>query len=385
MIKQRGKVTWGLLVKMMIKHAACALLSAFALLSAQPAAAQTRIKDIVDVEGVRENQLVGYGLVVGLKGTGDRLRNSPFTEVSLKSMMERMGVSVHDMDLKTANVAAVMVTADLPPYARQGSRIDVQVAAMGDATNLQGGLLVATNLMGLNGEVYAVAQGSVAVSGFEARGAAARVNRGSTAAGRVASGAIVEREVNFAMGDLSSLKLALKNPDFSTASSIAGAINGAVGPGAAVALDPSTVELSMPAGYRGSIVDLVVAVEQLPISVDQRARIVIDEASGTVVIGENVKVSRVAIAQGNLTISVAESPIASQPSPFSDGETVVLPRTAINVDDGEGRQLAIVDQNVSLRELVDGLNALGVTPRDLITILQSLKAAGAVQADIEVL
>lgn len=368
-----------------IKRAVCVLLSSCVLFAAHPAMAQTRIKDIVDVESVRENQLVGYGLVVGLKGTGDRLRNSPFTEVSLKAMMERMGVSVRDMDMKTANVAAVTVTANLPSYARKGSRFDVQVAALGDARSLQGGVLIATTLLGFDGEVYGVAQGSVAVSGFEARGAAASVNRGSTTAGRVANGAIVEREVNYSMGGLHELKLALKNPDFTTASMIAREINRAVGSGTALAMDPSTVQLTLPNGYRGTMVDLVVAIEKLPISVDQVAKIVIDEASGTVVMGDNVKVSRVAIAQGNLTISVAETPIASQPNAFSNGETVVLPRTQINVDDGQGRKLAIVDKNVSLRDLVNGLNALGVTPRDLITILQSLKAAGAIQADIEVL
>lgn len=363
-----------------------AAVAALALLTATAAEAATRIKDIVDVENVRDNVLVGYGLVVGLAGTGDQMRNTPFAEQALKAMLERMGVNVNGVDLKTANVAAVSVTATLPPFARRGSRIDVQISALGDASSLQGGTLIATPLIAVNGETFAVAQGPVAVSGFEARGAAARINRGSTTAGRISGGAIVEREVAFDMTSMQTLKLALRNPDFATASRVAQTINTAMGPGTATMLDPGTVQLTMRPGLPGTMVDLVTAVEQLRVSVDQPARIVIDSASGTVVIGSEVKVSQVAIAQGNLTISVAETPVVSQPAPFArQGETAVVPRTAISVDDGEGRRLALVEENVSLRDLVGGLNALGVTPRDLITILQALKAAGALQAEIEVL
>lgn len=361
-----------------------AMASAVALFSTSAAHAGSRIKDIVDIENVRENQLIGYGLVVGLKGSGDKLRNSPFTEESLKAMIERMGVTISDLNLKTTNVAAVTITANLPAFARAGSRIDVQVSAIGDATNLMGGTLIATEMKGLDGQTYAVAQGTVAVSGFEAKGSAAKVSRGSTTSARIANGAIVEREVGFNFAGSREIKLALKNPDFTTASAVTRIINATV-PGAAQTLDPATVQLRLPQGYQGSVIDLVTSVENLSVEVDQRARIVIDEASGTVVMGSDVKVSRVAIAQGNLTISIAEAPVASQPNPLGNGDTVVLPRTAINVDDGDGKHLAIVDKNVSLRDLVDGLNALGVSPRDLITILQALKAAGAVQADIEVL
>ena len=361
------------------------LAAALTFISATPAFANSRIKDIVDVQNVRDNQLVGYGLVVGLKGTGDKLRNIPFTEASLKALMERMGVNVSSSTLKTADVAAVMVTANLPAYARAGSRIDVQVAAMGDSTNLMGGTLAAAELKGLDGQTYAVAQGAVAISGFEAKGAAAQVSRGTTTTGRIASGGIVEREVGFDFAGMRTLKLALRNPDFTTAARIASTINREIGPETALALDPGTIELRVPNGYAGGMVQLVTNVEQLPVDVDERARIIIDEASGTVVMGDDVKVSRVAIAQGNLTISISETPVASQPGPFSNGQTTVLPRTSINVDDGKGKHLAIVNNNVSLRDLVNGLNALGVTPRDLITILQSLKAAGALQADIETL
>lgn len=356
----------------------------FASLAA-PAAAASRIKDIVDVEHVRENQLIGYGLVVGLKGTGDRLRNAPFTEQSLQGMLERLGVNIRGTNLRTENVAAVSVTATLPPFSRKGSRIDVQISALGDATSLQGGTLLVTPLVGLDGEVYAVAQGPVAVSGYEARGAAASVSRGVTTSARIASGGIVEREIDFQLAAMSDIKLALKNPDFTTAQRIVSTINQAVGTSAATTLDPATVQLSLPQGYRGGMVGLLTAIERLPVMVDQPARIVVDEASGTVVMGADVKVSKVAIAQGNLTIRVTETPQVSQPSPFSNaGETAVVPRTSLEVDDGSGRKLAVLDSGVSLQDLVDGLNSLGVAPRDLITILQSLKAAGALQADVEV-
>jgi len=364
-----------------------ALAAMLALTSGGPAhaAAKSRIKDIVDVENVRTNQLIGYGLVVGLQGTGDSIRNVPFTSETLVSMMARSGVNVRDMQsqLRTQNVAAVSVIATLPPFSRAGSTIDVQVAAMGDATSLQGGTLLVTSLRGLDGEIYAVAQGPLAVSGFQARGAAARVSRGVTTSARIAGGAIVEREVPYALKSATSLKLALKNPDFTTASRVAGAINSSVA-GAASMLDPGTVEITPPPGFAGSVIDLVARIEELPIEVDQPARIVINEASGTVVMGADVRISPVAIAQGGLTISVTETPVASQPGPLSGGTTQVLPRTQIDVDDGAGRGLGVLNGGPSLVSLVSGLNAFGVSPRDLITVLQALKTAGALQADIEV-
>jgi len=344
------------------------------------ASAAPRIKDIVDVENVRTNQLVGYGLVVGLAGTGDRIRNAPFTEESVKGMLERLGVSVQGAQMRTQNVAAVSITATLPPFARAGSQIDVQVSAIGDATGLQGGTLIASSLRGLDGEIYAVAQGPVAVSGFKAQGAGASVTRGVATSARIAGGAIVEREVPFALKSAQSLKLALKNPDFTTARRIAEKINHEL-PGSAEMLDPATVEIRPAAG---SVVELVSRIENLEVAVDQPARIVINEASGTVVMGADVRISPVAIAQGGLTIGVSENPVASQPSVLADGETVVLPRTNIAVDDGGGASLAMVGGGASLKSLVGGLNALGVSPRDLITILQALKTAGALQAEIEV-
>jgi flagellar P-ring protein precursor FlgI len=354
-----------------------------AALAASPAAAGPRVKDIVDVENVRTNQLVGYGLVVGLPGTGDRVRNAPFTEESLQAMLERMGVNIRDAQMKPANVAAVSVTATMPPFARKGSTIDVQVSALGDATNLQGGTLLVSSLRALDGKIYAVAQGPVAVSGFKAQGAGASISRGVATSARIAGGAIIEEEVPFVLRSATSLKLALKNPDFTTARHIAGAINGRFA-GSATVLDPGTVELAPGGAFRGDVVDLLGEVENLPVEVDQAARIVINEASGTVVMSADVRISPVAIAQGGLTISVSENPVASQPGPFSNGKTAVLPRTKISVDDGGGASLAMVGGGTSLRALVGGLNTLGVSPRDLITILQAIKSAGALQAEIEV-
>ncbi|WP_294056673.1 flagellar basal body P-ring protein FlgI [Sphingomonas sp.] len=348
-----------------------------------PAAAQTtRIKDIVDVENVRENQLVGYGLVVGLAGTGDRIRNVPFTEESMQAMLERMGVNTRGTQMKTQNVAAVSITATMPAFARSGSKIDVQVSALGDATSLQGGTLIASSLRAMDGEIYAVAQGPVAVSGFKGQGQAASVSRGVTTSARIAGGAIIEREVPFALGQSTSLKLALRNPDFATADRIARVINGKF-PGAAEMLDPATVQLRVPNGLQTSIIDLVTKVETLEVSVDQAARVVVNEASGTVVMNSEVRISPVAIAQGGLTITVSESPQVSQPNALSNGTTQVVPRTQVGVDDGGGASLAIVN-GASLKDLVSGLNTLGVSPRDLITILQAMKTAGALQAEIEV-
>ena len=345
----------------------------------------SRIKDIVDFEGIRDNMLVGYGLVVGLNGSGDGLRNAPFTKQSLQSMLERLGVNTLDNDMKTNNVAAVIVTATLPSFSRQGSRIDVKISALGDATSLQGGTLMVTPLLGADGEVYAVAQGAVTISGFVAEGDGERVVQNVPTTGIISNGALVEKEVGFALAELENVSLSLRNPDLTTARRIATKINGFLGVEAATALDPTTVKLARPKGYASDIVSLITDIEQLEVTPDQVARVVIDENSGVIVIGENVKISKVAIAQGNLTIRIAEEPIVSQPNPFSDaGNTVVVPRSEIIVDQDEDRQLGVFDGGITLQELVRGLNSLGISPRDLISILQSIKAAGALQAEIEV-
>jgi flagellar P-ring protein precursor FlgI len=356
-----------------------------ALCAGGPGRAESRIKDLADVEGVRENLLVGYGLVVGLDGTGDRIRNTPFTRESLVSMLERMGVNIRSEALDTDNIAAVMVTANLPAFATQGTRIDVSVSALGDAQSLRGGVLLVTPLYGANGEVFAVAQGSVAVNGFSARGQAASLTRGVPTNGRIANGAVVESEIGYDLGSKESVKLALRNPDFTTSRRIAAAINAKLGAGSALVLDPGTVVLKRPASFGGDMVALIASVERLPVEPDQTAKVVIDEASGVVVVGDDVRVSTVAIAQGPLTISVSETPQASQPAPFSErGSTVVLPRTTVGADDADA-ELKIVKSGVRLADLVDGLNALGVTPRDMIAILQAIKASGALQAEIEVM
>lgn len=358
------------------------LCCAFLLTSA--ASANPRIKDIAEIEGVRENQLVGYGLVVGLDGSGDTLRNNAFTRQSINSMLERFNVNVRDSDLRTGNVAAVMITAELPPFAMQGSRMDVTVSALGDADSLQGGVLVATPLIGADQNTYAMAQGAIAVGGFSAGGDAATITRGVPTTGRIANGAIIERELNWDLAGRNAIRLALRNPDFTTAQRMADTVNAYLGDGSAAALNPSMVGLNLPADYSGDMIALLADIEQLRVPVDMRARVVIDEATGTIVMGENVRVSTVAIAQGNLTISVSESPQISQPNPFGGGETAEVPRTDITATEDRA-QLGLLQESISLSELVDGLNALGVSPRDMITILQAIKAAGALQADIEVL
>lgn len=411
------------------------------------AQAGSRIKDIADFEGIRDNMLVGYGLVVGLDGTGDSLTNAPFTRQSLQAMLERFGVNIRDAgSFRTANLAAVMVTATLPPFARHGSRLDVTISTMGDAKSLQGGTLLVTPLLGADGEVYSVAQGAVAISGFRAQGAAAQITRGTPTSGRIANGAIVEREVGFELTSLPVLRLSLKNPDLTTARRVSQAVSTLAGMPTARALDPSTVHIDIPERFRRDVVGFMTEVEQLQVETDQMARVVIDERSGTIVMGPNVRIDTVAIAQGSLTVRITETPQVSQPLPFSpaataipgiagssaatgtiqvprigpDGQpvrnaqgnfvfdtitqavpgtgtptipgaaaggaqTVVVPRTDIQVDDQNQRRLGLLPRGVSLQELVDGLNALGVGPRDMITILQAIKAAGALQAEIQVM
>lgn len=346
----------------------------------------SRIKDVVNFESVRDNQLVGYGLVVGLNGTGDSLNNAPFTRQSLIAMLERLGVNIRGQSMNTGNVAAVMVTATLPPFTNQGSRIDVDISALGDASSLQGGTLLVTPLMGADGDVYAVAQGAISTSGFSAGGEAASVTQNIPTSGRIAGGGIVEREIAFDIQDLQEIRLSLKNPDFTTARRIAQAINGFTAANLARAENSASVVLNRPSNYDGSVVDLLTDIEQLVIQPDQPARIVISERSGVIVIGSDVRVSDVAVAQGNLTVKITETPQVSQANPFAEnGETIVVNRTDLNVNTGGDVRLAILETGVTLQDLVTGLNSLGMQPRDIITILQAIKAAGALQAEIEVM
>ncbi len=344
---------------------------------------QVRIKDVADVEGVRDNQLIGYGLVVGLNNTGDRLTNAPFTRQSLIGMLERLGVNTRDQAtaMETKDVAAVMVTADLPPFARSGARFDVNVSAMGDSRDLSGGTLLVTPLLAADGEVYGVAQGALASNAFSARGAAATVTRNVPTSARIANGATVEREVPFALDAHATLWLGLRNPDLTTARRIADVINRTLGYGIATPRDPRTVSLEM-AGR--DVIETLGRIEDLRIQPDSPAMVVIDEASGTIVMGDNVRISTVAIAQGNLTIRVTETPVVSQPGAASSGQTRTVPRTSIQVDDQHDHRLGIIEGGVTLRDLVASLNSLGVGPRDMISILQAIKAAGALQADLQV-
>lgn len=359
-----------------------------ALLTGGKAEAVSRVKDIADFEGVRDNQLIGYGLIVGLNGTGDNIKSVDFAKESLISMLDMIGINARDGQIKAKNVAAVMVTANLPAFARQGSRIDVTVSALGDAKNLLGGTLIATPLKGADGEVYALAQGTVATgatsAGSQSSGGTS-VLKGVPTSGRIASGAIVEREIPFELESLNSINIALRNPDFTTSRRIADAINAMLGTPNAKAIDPGTVVLNVPAKYSKNIVDLMTKVEQLQIQPDTQAKVVIDEGSGIVVIGKDVKINRLAIAQGNLTIKISDVPLVAQPEPFTLGETVVFDTQLVEIDEQREAQMKVLDTGINLQELVDGLNALGVTPRDLISILQAIKASGALQAEIEVI
>jgi flagellar P-ring protein precursor FlgI len=331
--------------------------------------------------------LVGYGLVVGLNGTGDSLTNSPFTATSLTGMLERLGINIRGDSLKTKNVAAVMVTATLPAFAGQGSKVDLTISTMGDAKSLQGGMLLVTPMLGADGEVYAVGQGPIATGGFSAEGKGASVTKGVPTSGRIANGAIVERQIPFAMADMQVLHLSLRNPDFTTAQRIMKAINSNLHGSFAVANDNANVTVALPPNMKSNMVGLVTRLEQINVTPDQIAKVVVDEQSGVIVMGENVRISKVAIAQGNLTIRITETPQVSQPNALSTGgTTATVERTAIDVNENSDAKMTILSApGVSLQDLVQSLNALGIGPRDMITILQSIKAAGALQAEIEVI
>jgi len=346
-------------------------------------ASAVRVKDIAAIEGVRQNQLVGYGLVVGLDGTGDD-KDMPFTVQSLTSMLERMGVTVDPEDVEVDNVAAVMITADLPPFAKPGRLIDVQVSSIGDAESLQGGTLLLTPLMAANGEVYAVAQGAVSIGGFSAGGATAKVQVNFPTVGRVVNGALIERAVPTNFNENESVTLSLYNPDFTTVSRLAERINTVVNDYVATTIDAGTVEVAVPDRFSGKLVELVTLIEGLDVTPDSAAKVIINERTGTVVMGENVRIRTIAISHGNLSIEIKDVPEISQPLPFSTGETVIVPETEISVKE-ERNPLYLVESGVSIGEVVRALNALGVSPRDLVAIFQAIKASGALQAQLEIL
>lgn len=350
-------------------------------LTSVASASPIRLKDLVEFDGVRSNDLVGYGLVVGLNGTGDGLRNSPFTEEIMVNILERLGVNVTGEQFRPKNVAAVFVTGSLPPFARAGSPMDVTVSAIGDASSLLGGTLIMTPLNAADGEIYAVAQGTIIAGGVVAEGAAAAVTQGVPTSGTIPSGATIEREVDFDFGSLTSVRLALRTPDFTTAGRIETAINQNFGRPVAVMLDAGTVQLNMAAMHMQSPAHAMGRIENILVEPERRARVVVDQRSGTIVMGEDVRISRVAVSQGNLTLRIEEAPLVAQPNPFSEGETVVVPRTAAGIEEEPGIGLAEVREGTSLSEVIAGLNALGVSPRDMIDILKSIKASGALHAE----
>lgn len=354
------------------------------LLAGPGAAASARIKDLVEFDGVRGNDLLGYGLVVGLNGTGDGLRNAPFTEEIMANILERLGVNVNGEQFRPRNVAAVMVTATLPPFARTGGRIDVTVSTIGDAKSLLGGTLVMTPLNGADGQIYAVAQGTLISGGASATGQGASVVQGVPTSGGIPGGARVEREIDFDLSGLASLRLGLRAPDFTTATRIEAAINREFGRSVARMLDSGTVALDIAATRMASPAHAIGRVENLLVEPEQKARVVVDQRSGTIVMGADVRISRVAVAQGNLTLRVQETPLVVQPNPFASGQTVVVPRTTAEIEEEPGTGLAEVAAGTSLSDVVAGLNALGVAPRDMIDILKSISAAGALHAEFVV-
>lgn len=355
------------------------------LLIASPALANAvRIKDLVEFDGVRGNDLVGYGLVVGLNGTGDALRNAPFTEELMSNILERLGVNVSGEQFRAKNVASVLVTSELPPFSRAGGRIDVTVSAIGDAKSLLGGTLIMTPLHAADGEIYAVAQGTIIAGGVVAEGNAASETQGVPTAGSIPAGARVEREIEFEFATLKRLRLALREPDFTTAARIENAINQNYGKRVAIMMDAGTIELDVGSTNAGSPAHVIGQIENIAVRPERKARVVVDQRSGTIVMGEDVRISRVAVSQGSLTLRIEESPLAVQPNPFANGRTVVVPRTSTSIDEEEGIGLAEVPGGTSLSEVIAGLNALGVSPRDMIDILKSLKAAGALHAEFVV-
>ncbi|NRB35175.1 MAG: flagellar basal body P-ring protein FlgI [Rhodobacteraceae bacterium] len=343
-------------------------------------ASPIRLKDLVEFDGVRGNDLVGYGLVVGLNGTGDGLRNSPFTEEIMTNILERLGVNVTGERFRPNNVAAVLVTAVLPPFSRVGSQIDVTVSAIGDSKSLLGGTLIMTPLKAADGQIYAVSQGTVLAGGASAEGDAASLVTGVPTSGIIPSGARVEREIEFDLASIGTLRLALRDPDFTTALRIESELNRSFGRAVAVMRDSGTVEVDVGATRAASTAHAIGRLENILVEPERKARIVIDQRSGTIVMGDDVRLSRVAVSQGNLTIKVEEAPLVVQPNPFADGETVVVPRTDVALEE-DGVSLAEVPESTTLSEVVAGLNALGVSPRDMIDILKSLKAAGALHAE----
>jgi flagellar P-ring protein precursor FlgI len=362
-----------------------------------------RIKDIASIKGIRPNQLFGYGLIVGLNGSGDKA-GTGFTIQGLVNMLERMGVHISAADVKVSNVAAVMVSATLPPFARIGKKIDITLSSIGNAKSLSGGTLLLTPLQGVNGKVYALAQGAVAIGGYTAGGdAGGGVTKNHPTVGRISGGATIEREIPLSIMNKQELTIMLDNPDFNTVTRVADAINTRLEESLATPIDSGTLTLKIPARLQNKVVNLIARIGDLEVTPDNIAKVIVNEKTGTVVIGQNVSIQKVAVAHGNLSIQIKETKEVSQPLPFSPaglgagpkevgggiiaapgGSTIVTPDSDVRVAE-ERNQLILIPPGNTIGELVKGLNAIGVTPRDLITILQALKAAGALQGELEII
>ena len=365
-------------------------LSAFLLLfflGAEVAAA-ARIKDLTNVVGVRENKLIGFGLVVGLDNTGDRATNVFFSIQTMVNMLQKLGVTVPSdrvNQLQFKNVATVMVTAEFPPFSRQGDRIDVVVSSMGDSKSLQGGTLLMTPIKGADTVTYALAQGPISIGGFSVQGQARGVQKNHPNVGRIVGGALVEKEIPNSFNSKEELFLSLKNADFTTGARIAKIINLEMKDVLAEPLDSRTIKLKVPKFYRNNVTEFVTKFESLQVEPDAVARVIIDERTGTVVMGERVMISTVAVAHGNLFVQITETPEVSQPAPFSpEGQTAVVPRSRITIEEGEDR-LLVIPKGIGLGDVVNALNAIGVSPRDLIAILQAIKASGSLQAELKII
>jgi flagellar P-ring protein precursor FlgI len=396
LMMNRNRMRKGILTGVAIGLAACLCLPV--------AAGAARIKDIAAIGGIRDNQLVGYGLVVGLMSTGDSIKNG-FTKETLSNMLSRQGLAMRDKDLKSNNIAAVMITAVLPPFAKAGSKLDVMVSSIGDAKSLLGGTLLMTPLRGADNAVYAVAQGAVTIGGFLAGGNSASGSvsgKNHTTVGYITNGALIEKELRYDFEKTRQLKVNLYQPDFTTLTRLASTVNSRIGDVDVQLVDSGSAVIAVKNSYKGSIVSLLSVIENLDVSVDTPAVVVLNEKTGTVVMGENVRISTIAVAHGNLSFQIREDYNVSQPLPYaprgtgavvdagggvtmgSGGQTVVTPSTQINVAE-EKRSLTVMPKGVTIQDVVRGLNAMGVTPRDLIQILQTIKAAGSLQADLKVM
>ncbi len=365
------------------KWIALVLVLAVAVLCAPEPGHGARIKDIAKIVGVRNNQLVGYGLIGGLNGTGDK-QGTEFTIQSLTNMLIKMGLNVDPVQVKVKNVAAVMVTAELPAFARPGMRLDVTVSSIGDAKSLQGGTLLMTPLQGVDGETYALAQGAVSLGGFSAGGGGDSAGKNHPTVGMIPSGAMVERSVVVPIQLRERIHFVLNQPDFTTAEAVSRAMNRQIGETVAFSQDSRTVFVDVPPSFQEHVVDFIARLETVEVSVDAPARVVVNERTGTVVMGENVRISTVAVSHGGLSVVIQEEPVISQPAPFGQGETVVTSDIEVSVEE-EASHLMVLPAGVSLGDVVKALNAVGVTPRDLIAILQAMKGAGALSAELVIM